>query len=76
MTAALSKRSQNRKKPLTTVAISTDQCIARAESVQGVRNRSEQTKGGVSQSEQNCDLSMNCSDNLERFWSLKLCILR
>ena len=37
---------QNKKKtPLTTVAISTDQCIAcaRAESVQGVReNRSEQ----------------------------------
>ena len=29
--------------------------------------RSEQTKGGVSQSEQNCDLSINCSDNLEQF---------
>ena len=28
-----------------------------------------------SQSEQNCDLSINCSDNLEQFWSLKLCIL-
>ena len=38
-------------------------------------NRSEQTKGGISQSEQNCDLIINCSDNLERFWSLKLCIL-
>ena len=29
----------------------------------------------ISQSEQNCGLSINCSDNLEQFWSLKLCIL-
>ena len=67
--------AKQKKKPLTTVAISTDQCTARTESVQGVRKCSEQTKGGVSQLEQNCDLSLNCSDNLERFWSLKLCIL-
>ena len=39
------------------------------------KNRSEQTKVGVSQSEQNCDLSINCSDNQERFGSLKLCML-
>ena len=45
---------------------------SRAESVQGVRKL---TKGGVSQSEQNCDLSINCSDNLEQFWSMKVCIL-
>ena len=30
---------------------------------------------GVSQSEQNCDLTINCSDNQEQFWSLKLCML-
>ena len=40
VTATLSKRSQKKKKkktPLTTVAISTEQCTARAESVQGMR---------------------------------------
>ena len=62
--------AKQKKMPLATVAIRTDQCTARAESVQVVRKPL-----GVSQSEQNCDLSINCSDNLEQFWSLKLCIL-
>ena len=34
---------KRRKTPLTMVAISTDQCTARVESVQGLKNRSEQT---------------------------------
>ena len=64
--------AKQKKTPLTTVAISTDQCTARAESVQGVRNRSEQTEVGEVSQNKTVILSMNCSDNHERFWSLKL----
>ena len=78
MTAALSKRSQNKKNTFDhgrnnykhrSVYSKGRECPG------SEKTALNKQKVGVSQPEQNCDLSINCSDNLEQFWSLKLCLL-
>ena len=77
MTAALSKRSQNKKNVLDHSCNKHRSVYSKGRECPGSEKTAlnKQREEFNSQSEQNSDLSINCSDNLERFWSLKLCIL-
>ena len=77
MTAALSKRSQKKKKNVLDHSCNKHRSVySKGRKCPGSEKTAlnKQREELVSQN-QNCDLSIYCSDNLEQFWSLKLCML-
>ena len=76
MTAALSKRSQNKKKkPLDHGRNKHRSVYSKGRECPGSEKTALNKQREELVSQNKTDLSINCSDNLERFWSLKLCIL-
>ena len=75
MTAALSKRSQNKKNVLHHGRNKHRSVYSKGRECPGSEKTDLNKQREELVSQNKTDLSINCSDNLEQCWSLKLCIL-